>query len=146
VGGGAPRDISASEYGWDPSFEGLVARIVADFAAGHDAAREAGWIAEIDGRRAGSVFCVSGDEPGVAKLRALIVDPPARRRGIGTLLVERCTAFAREAGYERLELWTTSDLEAARRLYEAAGFRIVREEVERRFGTRIRSQFMVLAL
>jgi GNAT superfamily N-acetyltransferase len=138
--------LYAAEHGWDASFEGLVARILADFAAGYDPAREAGWIAELDGRRAGSVFCIAGDEPGVAKLRALIVDPPARGRGIGTLLVERCIAFARKAGYERLELWTTSDLEAAGRLYDAAGFRLVREEIEQRFGTRITSQFMALEL
>ena len=138
--------LYAAEHGWDASFEGLVARILADFAAGYDPAREAGWIAELDGRRAGSVFCVAGDETGVAKLRALIVDPPARGRGIGTLLVERCISFAREAGYERLELWTTSDLEAAGRLYEAVGFRLVREEIEQRFGTHITSQFMALEL
>jgi GNAT superfamily N-acetyltransferase len=153
---GAPGDLGwvverhgavyAAEYGWDITFEGLVAEIVAEFASDREPRREAGWIAELDGRRAGSIFCVAADEPGVAALRALIVDPDARRRGIGRLLVERCVEFASEAGYERVELWTTSDLVGARRLYDAAGFSVVLEYSEERFGTTITSQRMALGL
>jgi ribosomal protein S18 acetylase RimI-like enzyme len=138
--------VYAAEYGWDMSFEGLVAEIVAGFAAGHDPKHEAGWIAELDGRRAGSIFCVATDEPGVAALRALIVDPGARRRGIGRMLVESCIEFARTAGYERIELGTTSDLVDARRLYDAAGFELVDEETHTRFGTTVTSQRLALAL
>ncbi len=82
----------------------------------------------------------------MAALRALFVDPGARRRGIGSLLIERCVEFARAAGYARIELGTTSDLVDARRLYDAAGFRIVREEVQPRFGTTVTSQRMALDL
>ena len=138
--------VYAAEYGWDMSFEALVADIVAQFAAGHDPAREAGWIAELDGRRAGSIFCIAAEEPGVAALRALIVDPSARRRGIGRLLVESCVEFARAAGYGRMELGTTSDLVDARRLYDAAGFELVQEETGPRFGTTVTSQRLALAL
>jgi GNAT superfamily N-acetyltransferase len=138
--------VYAAEYGWDISFEGLVAEIVAGFAAGHDPKREAGWIAELDGRRAGSVFCIATDEPGVAALRALIVDPGARRRGIGRMLVESCIEFGRTAGYARIELGTTSDLVDARRLYDAAGFELVHEETHTRFGTTVTSQRLALAL
>ena len=138
--------VYAAEYGWDLSFEGLVAEIVADFAGGHDPGREAGWIAELDGERAGSIFCIAADEPGVAALRALIVDPRARRRGIGRMLIERCIGFARTAGYGRMELWTTTDLVDARRLYDAAGFEVVREETHPRFGTTVTSQRLALAL
>jgi GNAT superfamily N-acetyltransferase len=138
--------VYAAEYGWDVSFEGLVAEIVAGFAAGHDPGREAGWIAELDGQRAGSIFCIAADEPGVAALRALIVEPSARRRGIGRLLVERCVEFARAAGYRQVELGTTSDLVGARRLYDAAGFELVHEETRPRFGTTVTSQRLALAL
>jgi GNAT superfamily N-acetyltransferase len=138
--------VYAAEYGWDISFEGLVAEIVAGFAAGHEPQREAGWIAELDERRAGSIFCVATDEPGVAALRALFVDPSARRRGIGRMLIERCVKFARAAGYERMELGTTSDLLDARRLYDAAGFEVIHEETRSRFGTTVTSQRLALAL
>jgi ribosomal protein S18 acetylase RimI-like enzyme len=138
--------VYAAEYGWDVSFEGLVAEIVAGFAAGHDPEREAGWIAELDGRRAGSIFCVAADEPGAAALRALIVDPAARRRGIGQMLIERCIAFARSAGYRRVELGTTSDLVGARRLYDAAGFELAEQETHSRFGTTVTSQRLALDL
>jgi GNAT superfamily N-acetyltransferase len=139
--------LYAAEHGWDQSFEALVARIVADFAAGpRDPARETGWIAEVDGRRAGCVLCVAASRPGVAKLRALLVEPDARGRGVGGLLVERCISFARSAGYSRIELWTTANLEAAGRLYEAAGFRVVRETRERAFGTEVLSRHMELDL
>jgi GNAT superfamily N-acetyltransferase len=138
--------VYAAEYGWDMSFEALVADIVAGFGAGHDPRREAGWIAELDGRRAGSIFCIAAAEPEVAWLRALIVDPSARRRGIGSLLIERCLEFAREAGYVRIELGTTADLVDARRLYDGAGFRLVDERQEGRFGSTVTSQRMALEL
>jgi GNAT superfamily N-acetyltransferase len=138
--------LYASEYGWDISFEGLVAEIVAGFAAAHDREREAGWIAELDGRRAGSIFCFAEDEPGVAALRTLIVDPSARRRGIGRSLVERCLEFARGAGYRRIVLWTTNDLVDARRIYDAAGFQVTSEYDEERWGARITSVRMALDL
>lgn len=139
--------LYALEFGWDQSFEALVARIVADFADGpRDPDRETGWIAEVDGRRAGSVFCVASGRAGVAKLRALLVEPEARGHGVGRILVERCLAFAREAGYARIELWTTANLEAARRLYDGAGFEVVREVREEAFGTEVLSHHMELEL
>ncbi|QYN34192.1 GNAT family N-acetyltransferase [Pseudonocardia sp. DSM 110487] len=124
----------AAEFGWDGSFEALVARIVAEFGEGNDPARERAWIAELDGRRVGCVFCVADDEPGTAKLRILLVHPDARGHGVGTRLVDTCVAFAREAGYERMRLWTNDVLVAARRIYLAEGFRLVAEEPHRSFG------------
>jgi GNAT superfamily N-acetyltransferase len=130
----------AAEFRWDTTFEALVARIVADFAASHDPARERAWIAELDGRRVGCVFCVADDAPGIAKLRILLVDPDARGHGVGTRLVDTCTAFARDAGYARVRLWTNDVLAAARRIYLAAGFRLVAEEPHHSFGVDLMGQ------
>jgi GNAT superfamily N-acetyltransferase len=121
------------QLGWDASYEALVARIVADYAAAHDPVREAGWIAEIDGEPVGSVMCVKADET-TAKLRLLWVEPSARGEGVGALLVRRCVDFARERGYLRMTLWTMSVLDGARRLYEAEGFTLASEAPVRMFG------------
>jgi len=102
----------AAEFGWDTTFEALVARILADYAATGDPDREAAWIAEVDGRRAGCVFCVAADET-TAKLRLLLVDPSARGHRLGARLVDECLAFARRAGYRRMTLWTNHPLVAA---------------------------------
>ena len=125
--------LYAEEYGWDVTMEGFVARIVGDFVAGRDAAREAAWIAELDGRRAGCIFCVRREED-VAQLRLLLVEPWARGAGIGGRLVDRCIEFARSAGYGRIVLWTNDVLVDARRLYERAGFELLEEAPHRAFG------------
>lgn len=130
--------VYAEEFGWDGTYEALVARIVAGFAAEHDPAREAAWIAELDGRRAGCVMCVADDDPesppDTARLRLLLVDPAARGHGIGERLVDECVAFAREAGYRRMVLWTNDVLTAARRLYRRAGFELEGETKHHSFG------------
>ncbi|WP_028850525.1 GNAT family N-acetyltransferase [Thermocrispum municipale] len=130
----ANGELYAKEYGWDISYEGLVARIVADFANSYDPEREAAWIAEVDGRRVGSIACVAAEEEGTAKLRLLIVDPAARGRGIGGRLVDTCIEFAREVGYRRMKLWTVSVLTSARKIYQSRGFQLVGEEAGHMFG------------
>jgi GNAT superfamily N-acetyltransferase len=137
--------LYAREYGWDRSMEALVARIVADFAQDRDPARERGWIAEVDGERAGCVLCVARSET-VAQLRILLVDPAARGRGVGAALVARCVDFARAAGYERIVLWTNHPLTSARRIYEAAGFELDAEEPVHMFGKDLVSQTWSRAL
>jgi GNAT superfamily N-acetyltransferase len=141
----AHGEVYATEFGWDTRFEGLVARIVADYAATHDPQREAAWIAEVDGRRMGCVFCVA-KSANEAQLRILLVDPEARGLGIGQNLVGRCVAFAREAGYHRMLLWTNDPLVAAARIYLAAGFRLVAEEPHRSFGVDLVGQTYQLEL
>jgi DNA-binding MarR family transcriptional regulator/GNAT superfamily N-acetyltransferase len=123
----------AAEYGWDETYEALVARIIADFVDSHDPAREAAWIAEADGQRVGSILCVRKSDT-VAQLRLLYVDPAARGLGIGSKLVEECLRFARAAGYTEMTLWTNSVLEQARRIYQRTGFTLTGEEAHHSFG------------
>lgn len=121
------------EYGWDEQFEALVARIVADYVDRGARERQNAWIAEVDDRPSGCVFCTRKDDV-TAQLRLLLVEPSARGRGVGSRLVEECLRFARAAGYQRMALWTNDVLRDARRLYERAGFTLNREEAHRSFG------------
>lgn len=141
----AHGEMYAAEFGWDTSFEALVARIVADYAGEHDDAREAAWIAEHGGRRVGCVFCVAADER-TAQLRILLVDPAVRGHGTGARLVDECLEFARRAGYERMKLWTNDPLAAARRIYLSRGFQLVEEEPHASFGTTLTGQVYELDL
>jgi DNA-binding MarR family transcriptional regulator/GNAT superfamily N-acetyltransferase len=131
--------LYAEEYGWDMTFEALVARILADFGEKHDAKRECGWIAEVEGEPVGCVFCVKKDAK-TAQLRILLVEPRARGLGIGGRLVDECLRFARQAGYKRIMLWTNSVLNAARRIYQRAGFQLDEEEKHHSFGVSLVSQ------
>lgn len=135
----------AEEYGWDDSFEALVARIVADYAEHRDPRRENAWIAEVDGEAVGCIFCMKKDET-TAQLRILLVEPHARGMGIGGRLVEECVRFARQAGYEQITLWTNDVLVEARKLYERAGFTLVADEPHQSFGHDLVGQHWSLAL
>lgn len=131
--------IYAAEFGWDDSYEALVARIVADYADNRDPAVEAAWIAEVDGAPAGCVFCVREDAT-TARLRLLLVEPWARGLGIGGRLVEEVLRFARQAGYTRITLWTNDVLASARRIYQRAGFTLDSESAHRSFGKDLTGQ------
>ena len=137
--------LYAEEYGWDESFEAMVAEIVAAFVRKRDPKRERCWITELDGERAGSVTLVrDGDK--AAKLRLLFVEPAARGHGVGKRLVDECIRFARAAGYRKITLWTQSILVAARAIYVGAGFEKVRVEPHRSFGKKLVGEYWELRL
>ena len=133
--------LYAAEYGWDQRFEALVARIAAGYVEQLDPARENAWIAQVNGHAMGCVFLVQARHektgkplPGVAQLRMLLVEPAARGRGVGKQLVQQCHHFAAQAGYQRVRLWTNSALLAARGIYMAAGYRLLRSAPHHSFG------------
>ncbi|MEO6918701.1 MAG: bifunctional helix-turn-helix transcriptional regulator/GNAT family N-acetyltransferase [Collimonas sp.] len=125
--------LYAQDYGWNADFEALVADIVANYIRDFDSRAERCWIAEKDGKVAGSVFVVRHDDT-TAKLRMLYVEPGARGMGIGRRLVEECLDFAKFAGYKRMLLWTNSILTGARDIYTKAGFDKIAEEPHHSFG------------
>ena len=134
--------LYAREYGFDQRFEALVARIAADYVTRLDPARECAWIAEADAQAVGCVFLVQArdedtqqPDPGVAQLRLLLVEPGARGQGVGKRLSAQCEAFAHEAGYLRIRLWTNQALSAARAIYRATGYRLLASEAHDNFGS-----------
>ena len=125
--------LYAQEYGWDSGYEALIADIAGRFLRDFKPERERCFVAEREGKIVGSVFAVE-DSAAVARLRLLYVEPAARGQGLGRRLTEACIDFARTSGYARLELWTNDILTAARRIYQAAGFELVKEEPHHSFG------------
>lgn len=121
------------EFGWNDNFEAMVSGVVSSFLTSFDPARERVWIAERDGARVGSIVLANGGG-GVAKLRLLYVDAAARGLGLGHRLVDECIAFACEAGYAKISLWTNHPLLAARGIYAKKGFTLVAEEEHDTFG------------
>lgn len=131
--------LYADEYGWDQSFERTVLEVLSAFASNFDEQRERGWVAEVDGQFAGSIFAVKEDEE-TARLRALLVEPRFRGLLIGRQLIKQCVDFCRQSGYRKITLWTCSDLTQARKLYTKTGFSCTRAWQERQFGTELTSE------
>jgi len=137
--------LYAEEYGWDASYEALVAEILGAFVKTFDSKWETAWVAERRGNIVGAVFLVRASDR-IGKLRLLYVEPSARGLGIGRKLVSLCIGGARERGYRTLTLWTNDVLVAARRIYEAMGFRLSAQERHRSFGKDLVGQTWELEL
>jgi DNA-binding MarR family transcriptional regulator/GNAT superfamily N-acetyltransferase len=137
--------LYAQEYGWDASFEGLCAQIVADFVNNFDPQRARAWIAEMNGENAGCVM-LAKDSDEVARLRLLLVDPKARGHGLGAKLTDECIRFARAAGYKKMTLWTHKNLTAARHIYKKVGFTLTRSEPRESWGKQVVSEHWDMAL
>ncbi|KAL3442802.1 acyl-CoA N-acyltransferase [Aspergillus insuetus] len=156
------KDLYSTEYNYNMHFVSIVSQVTTDFIANHDPAHERCWIAERDGQFLGCIMLVkdksteqlSSSDPSqqadptykTAKLRLLLVEPSARGLGLGRDLVTQCTRFAREAGYERIRLWTNSELVSARRLYMREGYRLVRAEEDESLGVKIVAEYWELEL
>jgi GNAT superfamily N-acetyltransferase len=138
-------EVYAREFGWDATFEALVARILADYANAVGTGQAQAWVAEVDGRRAGCVMCCP-ENADTAELHTLLVEPWARGHQLGTRLVDQCLEFARKAGHGRMRLWTNDPLVAARHIYVSRGFRLVREEPHHSFGKDMVGQYYELDL
>jgi GNAT superfamily N-acetyltransferase len=139
-------ELYLQEYGWGEPFEGLCAQIVADFVNNFDAKCERCWIAELNGENVGCVMLVKDDQPGVARVRLLLVDPKARGLGLGARLVDECVRFARSVGYTKITLWTHSVLSAARHVYEKARFTLTSSEPRHSWGKDVVAEFWNLDL
>jgi DNA-binding MarR family transcriptional regulator/GNAT superfamily N-acetyltransferase len=139
-------ELYLREYGWGEPFEGLCAQIVADFVNKFDAKYERCWIAELDGENIGCIMLVKDDQPGVARIRLLLVDPKGRGLGLGAKLVDECVRFARSVGYTKITLWTHSVLSAARHVYEKAGFTLTSSEPRHSWGKDVVAEFWDLDL
>jgi GNAT superfamily N-acetyltransferase len=137
--------LYAQEYGWDSTFEAMVAEIAAQFVKNFEPAKENAWIAECDGRVVGSVFVVKVSDT-EAKLRLFYVEPEMRGTGLGRRLTQTCIAFAKDHGYQKLSLWTNDILHAARHIYQTAGFVLVSEEPHHSFGHHLVGQYWALEL
>ncbi|MFC5446527.1 bifunctional helix-turn-helix transcriptional regulator/GNAT family N-acetyltransferase [Rhizobium halophytocola] len=135
----------AREYGWNAKFEALIAEVAGQFLASFNPAREHCWIAEQNGARLGCVMVADGGGA-EARLRLLYLEPAARGQKLGRRLVEECIRFARQAGYSTLTLWTNDVLTAALRIYQTAGFRLVKQEAHALFGPPCMGQTWVLDL
>ncbi|MDP4032189.1 MAG: GNAT family N-acetyltransferase [Pseudorhodobacter sp.] len=134
-------ELYARDEGFDETFGVLVADIIAAFLASHDPTCEAGWIAQSDAQRLGSVFCVRDGVPGCAKLRLFLIEPDARGTGLAQMMLDTCLGFARGAGYRQIRLWTHESHRAAGRLYARNGFALVGSQSKLSFGQNVVEQF-----
>ena len=135
----------AENWGFDLSFEAQVGRELAEFMARFDPARDFLGVARDPMGLAGAV-ALDGDPEEGARIRWFIVDPAHHGSGLGRELLGRAVRFGRQAGHERTFLWTFAGLEAARRLYEQAGFALAEELQVDQWGSNIKEQKFVLAL
>jgi GNAT superfamily N-acetyltransferase len=114
--------LYAEEFGWDHGMEAYLAETMAEFGRLARPGQDRLWVAERDGELVGSIGII-GRENGESQLRWFLVHPSTRGSCLGRHLIGEALAFCRAAGSHTVYLWTVAGLDAAARLYLAAGFR-----------------------
>lgn len=137
--------LYGQEQGWDQGFELAVMQVMAEFLQKHPAPSQAGWVAEVNGEFAGSIFAMYEAE-GIARLRCLLVEPKFRSHGLGNQLIEQCLTFCRQQSYRKVVLWTCDALIQARKLYARHGFECTKSWPETEFGQNLQSEHWQLDL
>jgi DNA-binding MarR family transcriptional regulator len=137
--------LYGAEYGFNANMEGYVAAVLGAYITNLQPGRDRCWIAERTGVRCGCVFVVHEDAT-TARLRMLLTEPSVRGRGLGRRLVRACITFARDAGYNKMVLWTHSVLTAARAIYAGEGFVMTATESNDLFGPHLISETWELEL
>ncbi len=123
-------------------FESKVAIELSQFLRRFDESRDGFWVATVDGEIAGSVSLDGADADGEgARLRWFIADPAFQGLGVGRELLQALTAFCDGVGFPRVYLWTMRGLDAARHLYEEAGFVLYREFEDDRWESPVIGQY-----
>jgi GNAT superfamily N-acetyltransferase len=137
----------AAHWGFGAFFEARMARELGQFVDHFDPSRDGLWTAVAAGRVEGSI-AIDGSHaaPGEAHLRWFIIDASQRGRGTGRRLLDEAVGFCRRSGRRRVTLWTFQGLDAARKLYEQAGFRLAEERRGAQWGTEVTEQSFELVL
>jgi len=135
------------QWGFDISFEVQEGKELCEFMSRFDPEKDVLWVAVINEKFAGSVAIDGYDaETYGARLRWLIVDPMYQGLGLGKILVKKAVEFCRSVGHKRIFLWTFQGLEAARHVYECAGFVLTQEREVDQWGGIIKEQRFDLVL
>ena len=128
-------------------FEAKVATELSEFLKRYDEDRDGFWTITVNGRIEGAIV-IDGThaERHGAHLRWFIMSDKLRGKGEGTRLIDRAVSFCRQKHYKRIYLWTFEGLDAARHLYEKAGFKMVEQRKGDQWGTEVNEQLFELLL
>ncbi|MBO6676291.1 MAG: GNAT family N-acetyltransferase [Rhizobiales bacterium] len=131
----------ADLVGFGAAFEIKVASELASFTDRLCHPHNAIWWAAIDGTIAASIAIDGQSTPEKpAVLHWFIVDPRLQGCGIGHRLMASAMAFCDGHGFPQVELSTFAGLDAARGLYEEAGFTLVHEQTGTSWGQPVTEQ------
>lgn len=138
----------AAAAGFGQVFESLLARGLAEFAGRLGQGPNGLWTAWRAGEAAAlGGIAIDGEDLNAgatgdrrAHLRWFILADAARGSGTGRRLLQAALDFCDAQGFRETELWTFRGLDAARRLYEAAGFTLVEERPGDQWGSTVTEQ------
>ena len=140
-------DYYHRHWGFGAFFEARVAAEIAELFNRYEERRDGFWTVSRAGRVEGSI-AIDGlrAADAAAHLRWFILSDALREQGLGRRLVATAVDFCRSRGYSRVQLWTFAGLDAARHLYEQAGFRLVEQRRGVQWGTAVDEQRFELVL